>query len=448
MLNLLGELFNMKKSLFVLATAMFALASCGQKANTPKNVNIVVWGPAEEEPVVKAIVDKYNAANPDDKIEYSFNVCSEADGGTTLAADPTVTNYASLFAFADDHLGNLVNKNVVRKLGGTNLSHVKDADTENSIESASYTVNGTKDIFAYPISTDNGYFLYYDGAVFGDEDVKTFEGLLAKAAEKNKEVVMDVPNGWYSAAFFLAQGVCGTDSLKYETVKKEDGTNGTRYNITWDNDNGVKMAKATSELFVQYNNESTIDGKKNTFLTGDDKVVSTEAASGKLAAVVTGTWNENMLEEKFGELKACKLPTLADHQLGSFSGTKLYGVNAYATTDEQRTAHKLANLLTNKESQILRYQQRKSFPCNKEALADPAYTQNMTIGAPAFIEQGKYSAIQSRAAEGRYWDIGKAIGDVMVKGYMTSDKQKIELKTEAEWKDFLTDQITPLRSVA
>ena len=438
----------MKKSLFVLASAMFAVASCGQKADTPKNVSIVVWGPAEEEKVVKAVVDKYNAANPDDKIEYSFNVCSEADGGTTLATDPTVTNYASLFAFADDHLGNLVNKKVVRKLGGTNLSHVKDADTENSIESASFTVDGEKGIYAYPISTDNGYFLYYDGAVFSDEDVKTFEGLLAKAAENNKEVLMAVDDGWYAASIFLAQGVCGTDSLKYETVKKEDGTNGTKYNVTWDSDEGAKMAKATSELLVQYNKESTIDGKKNTFITGDNSVISTEATSGKLAAVVTGTWNENLLEEKFGELKACKLPTLAGHQLGSFSGTKLYGVNAYAKTDEQRTAHKLANLLTSKESQIVRYQERKSFPCNKEALVDPAYTENMTIGAPAFIEQGKYSAIQSRAAEGRYWNIGKAIGDVMHKGYMTADKEKITLTSEEQWKSFLTDQLTPLRSIA
>lgn len=438
----------MKKSLFVLASAMFAVASCGQKADAPKNVSIVVWGPAEEEQVVKAVVDKYNAANPDDKIEYSFNVCSEADGGTTLAKDPTVTNYASLFAFADDHLGNLINKKVVRKLGGNSLKSVKDNDTENAIESASYTVNGVKDTYAYPISTDNGYFLYYDGDVLDDEDVKTFEGLLAKAAEKGKEVIMKVEDGWYSASFFLAQGVCGTDSLKYETAKKEDGTEGVKYNVTWDSDAGAEMAKAASALFTQYNSESTIDGKKKTFLSGDDKLISTEAADGKLAAVVTGTWNETNLAEKFGTLKACKLPTLNGHQLGSFSGTKLYGVNAYAKTDEQRTAHKLANLLTSKESQILRYQKRSSFPCNKEALADPAYTDAMTIGASAFVEQGKYSAIQSRAAEGRYWDVGEAIGRVMLNGYITKDGTKIDLKEVSEWKEFLTDQLTPLRSVA
>lgn len=442
----------MKKSLFVLAAAMFTVASCGgsnQSGTTvTENAKIVVWGPAEEEQVVKAIVDKHNQENPNDIIKYSFNVCSEADGGTTIATDPTVTNYASLFAFADDHLGNLVNKKVVRKLGGKNLETVTANDTENSIESASYTVDGVKDTYAYPISTDNGYFLYYDGDVLGDEDVKTFEGLLAKAAEKGKKVYMNVPDGWYAASFFLAQGVCGTDSLKYETVKKEDGTNGVRYNVTWDSDAGAKMAKAASDLFVQYNAESKVEGKKNTFLNGDDAVIGTAATNGELAAVVTGTWNEKSLDAKLGQLKACKLPTLDGHQLGSFSGTKLYGVNAFAKTEEQKTAHKLAKLLTTKEAQIVRYQLRTSFPCNKEALQDPAYTEAQTIGGPAFIEQAKYSAIQSRAAEGRYWDVGKAIGDVMMKGYVTADKTTTPLTSEAEWKQFLTDQLNPLRQVA
>lgn len=432
-----------KKALFVLATAMFTLASCGDNpTSTPtvENAPIVVWGPGAEQPVVEAIVNAYNEANPNDKINYTFNICSEADGGTTLAADPKVKNYPSLFAFADDHLGNLVNKNIVRKLGGSNLSNVTTTDTENSIESASYTVNGEKNVYAYPISTDNGYFLYYDGDVLSDDDVKTFEGILSKSKAQKKVMVMDVPNGWYAASFFLAEGVCGTDSLKYETAAKEDGTSGTKYNVTWDNDNGAAMAKATSDLLVQYNSEHG-----GTFLSGDDTVIGNYASAGTLSAAVTGTWNESSLKEKFGTLKAVKLPTLNGHQLGSFSGTKLYGVNAYATSAEQRTAHKLANLLTSKSAQITRYNQRAAFPCNKEALADPSYTENQTIGSKAFLDQAQYSAIQSRAAEGRYWDVGKAIGQVMLDGYTTADKVQTALTTVEQWKEFLTAQLTPLR---
>lgn len=432
-----------KKALFVLATAMFTLASCGDNpTSTPtvENAPIVVWGPAAEQPVVEAIVNAYNEANPNDKINYTFNICSEADGGTTLAADPKVKNYPSLFAFADDHLGNLVNKNIVRKLGGTNLTNVTGADTENSIESASYTVNGEKDVYAYPISTDNGYFLYYDGDVLTDDDVKTFEGILSKSKAQNKVMVMDIPNGWYSASFFLAEGVCGTDSLKYETAAKEDGSSGIKYNVTWDNDNGAAMAKATSDLLVQYNSEHG-----GTFLSGDNTVILNHANDGTLSAAVTGTWHESSLKEKFGTLKAVKLPTLNGHQLGSFSGTKLYGVNAYATSAEQRTAHKLANLLTSKSAQITRYNERAAFPCNKEALADPSYTENQTIGSKAFLDQAQYSAIQSRAAEGRYWDVGKAIGQVMVDGYTTADNVQTTLTTVEQWKEFLTDQLNPLR---
>ena len=65
------------------------------------------------------------------------------------------------------------------------------------------------------MTSDNGYFLYYDKSVFTEEDLATLDGILAAANAAGKQVHMDVSNGWYLASFFLGNGC---------TLTIEDGT--------------------------------------------------------------------------------------------------------------------------------------------------------------------------------------------------------------------------------
>lgn len=65
------------------------------------------------------------------------------------------------------------------------------ANSAGSIESA--TLDGV--LYGYPMTADNGYFLYYDKSVLSEEDVQTLDGILAKANEAGKKVFMDVSNG-------------------------------------------------------------------------------------------------------------------------------------------------------------------------------------------------------------------------------------------------------------
>ena len=53
------------------------------------------------------------------------------------------------------------------------------ANSVGSVNAAS--VGGV--LYGYPMTADNGYFLYYDRSVISDEDAKSFDTLLA-AAEK------------------------------------------------------------------------------------------------------------------------------------------------------------------------------------------------------------------------------------------------------------------------
>lgn len=422
-----------KMKLGLLALSTIALAGCGNNNN--KLDTITIWAPAEEEQVIKAVLDKHNTANPNDQIKYTFKSVSEADGGTTVAADATVKGRPALFAAADDHLNNLVNKSVTKTIPS---AYAPDTSKLAPTALTAASVNGQ--LKAYPISTDNGYFLFYNKSFFAQEsEVATFEGILEKAAKNSKTVLMDVANGYYSASFFMSPQVCGVDSLKWAQGEDKKIT----YTTNWDNDAGATMAMKTSQLLTTYNG-SAAESKK-TFLMGDDKVISTEATEGRLVAVVTGTWNTTTLTQAWGEenLGAVKLPTLDGKQLSSFAGTKLYCINGYVSADEQRLAYRVAKLLTNKEAQLVRYELRKAIPCDIDAQKDPRYTEHLTPAISALAAQSNFAAVQATAAEGAYWDIGKAIGQAMFTGGTDAEHQ---FTTAAQWKEYLTSQLNVLRN--
>lgn len=435
-----------KKLVATLSLSALALIACGGGKGSGNNAKIVVWGPDKEEPVVKQVVDAYNAANPNDKIEYTFVAITEADAGTTVANDPTVKGYPSLFALADDQLSNLTTiKGIVNPLGTAAADEVRANDVETAVTAAS--IDGK--LYAYPISVDNGYFLYYDKRIYSDDDVKTLETVLAKAEENERTFVMDVGNGYYSASFFMSPQVCGSDSLSYKYFTSADGTKQiAKYECNWDNDAGAEMALASSKLMVQYG--ANTSDTNSTWLAVDDNGLMGQGA--KLASCVSGMWMADHLGSTWGagNVGAVKLPTLAGNQLSSFAGTKLYCVNSYASVAEQTTAHKLAQLLTNKDSQLVRYKLRNSIPCNKDAQADESYTSTLASNptVAALQKQSEFAAIQSVAAESAYWSVGEGIGEVLTKGTYTENEVQTTLDTAAKWKTYLTGALSAITNPA
>ena len=121
-----------------------------------------------------------------------------------------------------------------------------------------------------------------------------------------------------------------------------------------------------------------------------------------MIAAVSGTWMENPLKAAIGDnLAACKLPTYTVDgqacQMASFTGTKVYCINKTRPVEEQRTAAALAELLTGKDAQLVRFEKRASLPCNKEAAADPRYTENVSIGGAAFVKQAAFACVLPQA---------------------------------------------------
>ena len=62
-------------------------------------------------------------------------------------------------------------------------------------------------LFAYPLTADNGYFLYYDKSVIPDEDVDSLEKIIADCEAAQKYFAFEMQtSAWYLASFFFGTG--------------------------------------------------------------------------------------------------------------------------------------------------------------------------------------------------------------------------------------------------
>ena len=77
-----------------------------------------------------------------------------------------------------------------------------DEIRENNLESAVEALTIKDRIYGYPITADNGYFLYYNKAYFSEEDIQDLDKILGIAAKNDKLFAMDWSSGWYLYSFF------------------------------------------------------------------------------------------------------------------------------------------------------------------------------------------------------------------------------------------------------
>ena len=239
--------------------------------------------------------------------------------------------------------------------------------------------------YAYPLTADNGYFLYYNKAYFSEEDVRTLDRMLEAAAESGRLVVMDWSSAWYVYAFFGNTGL--------EVGLNEDGlTNHCTWNSTEGPIAGVDVARAMLNVAASPGFASRTDEE---FLAG--------VRDGSVIAGISGVWNAVAVQEAWGEnAGAAKLPTYTckgrQVQMASFSGCKLIGVNAYSKHPEW--AARLAEWITSEENQRLRFEVRGQGPANVNAANSPEVQSAPAIAA--LLEQSNYSQLQR--VGGKFWD--------------------------------------------
>lgn len=369
------------KKFLSLALVMVLALSLSPSAFAAEPVKLKVWAAQEEQAMLADMVKAFNDAHPDMPIEAEFGVVGEPDAKTRYLEDPAAA--ADVFALPGDQILDLVKAGALYEVT-LNKDAVVAANVPGAIEAA--TIGDF--LYAYPMTADNGYFLYYDKSVLSEEDVKTLDGILAAANAKGKKVLMDVSNGWYIASFFLGAG---------GKLGIEDGVQTVDFN----NERGVAAGEAIKAF--------TADPA---FMTGDDSIIN-GGIGDTIAAAVTGAWNAVSIQEKLGDnYAATKLPTFTldgeQVQMGSFAGFKYMGVNAM--TENPEAAMALAEWLTNEENQLKRFEVRGLGPANIKAAENDAVKANVALAALA--AQAPF-AVAERDVLGTYWGPAEAFGTAM-----------------------------------
>ena len=150
--------------------------------------------------LTQEMIDAFEAANPGIVINAQIEGVTEADAGSKVVAD--VASAPDIYCFAQDQLARLVQAAALAAPGQKAQETIKANNDAGSVAAAS--VAGT--IYAYPMTSDNGYYMYYDTSIISAEDAESMEAIIAACEANNVKFRYALENAWYTASFFFATG--------------------------------------------------------------------------------------------------------------------------------------------------------------------------------------------------------------------------------------------------
>ena len=326
-------------------------------------------------------IDAFEAANPGIVINAQIEGVTEADAGSKVVAD--VATAPDIYCFAQDQLARLVQAAALAAPGKGAANTIRENNDAGSVAAAS--VAGT--LYAYPMTSDNGYYMYYDTSIISEEDAESLEAIIAACEANNVKFRYALENAWYTASFFFATGCHSNWSMD------TDG-NFTAIDDDFNSEAGLIAMKGMQKLAQSPCYDSNAD-------------IFTDAG-----VVITGTWNAPFAVEHFGDnLGATDLPSFEvdgqSYHLGSYTGNKLMGVKPQADAKKAAVLSQLAQYLTGEDCQNQRFEKFGWGPSNKNAQATEAVQADLSLAALA--KQGEYGLPQGQI-HGAWWDIAKVLG--------------------------------------
>ena len=380
-------------SALMLAACLTACAGTGDGGDTTTGgatevdltgtYEITMW--VSEKEGVSALfqqqIDAFEAANPGIVINAQIEGVTEADAGSLVVND--VATAPDIYCFAQDQLARLVQASALAAPGKAASENIIASNDAGSVAAA--TVAGT--LYAYPMTIDNGYYMYYDKSIISDEDAESLEKIIAACEAKGVKFRYALENAWYTASFFFATG-CHSNW----TMDAEGNFNAV--DDTFNSAAGLAAMKGMQKLAKSTCYDSNAD-------------IFTDAG-----VVITGIWAAEDAAAHFGaNLGATDLPSFnvdgKDYHLGSYTGNKLMGVKPQSDAKKAAVLSKLAQYLTGEECQNQRFANFQWGPSNKAAQASEAVQANISLAALA--KQGEYGVPQGQI-HGSWWDIAKVLG--------------------------------------
>ena len=358
-----------------------------QEATLAGTYDIKVWVAEAAVELTKSQIAKFNETNTDGIIiNATVEPVGEGEAATSMTTD--IEAGADLYTFAQDQAARLINAGALSKLG---KGAAEIVTSENAAGVVSAAMSGDE-LWAYPLTADNGYFMYYDKSVVSEDHIDSLEAVIADCEAAGKMFSYELEgSAWYTASFFFATG-CHSD-----WTTDADGAF-TAVDDDFNSANGLIAVKGMKKLLDStcYNNSSAAAGFE---------------AAVPSAVVISGTWDYVTAEGILGEnLGVADLPSFevdgTSYHLGSFNGCKLLGVKPQVDAKKGAAIHKLAQYLISEEAQLERFNTLAWGPANLNAQKNEAVLANP--GLAALLAQAPYSIPQGQI-HGSWWDIAKVI---------------------------------------
>lgn len=333
-------------------------------------------------------IEAFEQANPGIDIDATIEGVSESNAAGQMLLD--IDAGADIYCFAQDQFARLVQGQALSQLGQGAASYVV---TNNSASSANAVKSGDA-YYAYPLTADNGYFMYYDKSVIQESSLGDLDKIIADVKAANKKISWNLgtDGGWYIAGWFFGNGCVSN------WTTDADG-NFTSVYDTFNSAEGLVAAKAMKAFF-----DSGVYNHSASAADFDAAIPS--------AAVVSGTWDYKTAKDILGNnLGAVELPKVkvGDHSyhLGSFSGMKLMGVKPQTDAKRNAVLHQLAQYLTGETCSVQRATEFGWGPSNLAAQKSSVVTSNPALSALA--AQSAYAVPQGQISGG-WWDLAVALG--------------------------------------
>lgn len=355
-----------------------AFGGCGEKPDDPgKNYNITVWVGEGTSDLTKNQIKTFNETN---EWGVTFNatvqeVSESKAAGDALQAKETA---ADIFCIAQDTLARVVDAGMTAPLSDASVNAITEMNDAQAVEAAK-----VGDIVrAFPLTADNGYFMYYDKTVIPDTDIGSLEKIIKDCENNNRLFSMNLTEdggAWYAASFFYGA------NCKSEWTTNENGKF-TAYDDTFDSANGVVALRGMQKLL-----------KSDCYIASAEVGDFNAHETVRSAVVVSGTWAYNAAKEALKDnLGIAPLPTFeidnTTYQMKSYLGYKFMVVKPQSDAYKSAYLQRLAKFLTDETRQRERFDAVKWGPTNKVLQADPTVTSESfsVLKAAQTVPQGQY----------------------------------------------------------
>ena len=314
-----------------------------------------------------------NASSGKYKINLTIDNLGEDSAASSMIED--VAGGADIYVFAQDQLSRLKTARALATITGDMKAAVIAETEADGVEAAS--MNGN--LYAFPFTSDNGYFMYYDKRVVKAGHEENIEDIVADCKAAGKSINYSIfGNGFYAASYFMATGC----ESKWEIG---DDNNFSSYDDSYCSENGFIAAKAIK--FLKAN---------NIFGNSDDPSKLGKDKKG-LGACISGIWNYQYAYDAIGDNLGCApMPYFTvdgvKYHISSFSGYKLIGVKPQTDAKKVSVCKRIARYLSSKLCQTERFNVVNWGPTNIAALESDAVKNQP--GLAALRAQKPYSKPQ------------------------------------------------------